>query len=118
MVHGWPDTYRLWDAQVEFLKARFRCVRFTLPAVDVDKPRRVLAIDQLAEFIRRVIEQTSPGRKVTLMLHDWGCLFGYQFYMRHPELVSRIVGIDIGDTKGLKYALPRKQILMIMAYQW
>ena len=31
MVHGWPDTYRLWDEQVAFLQARHRCVRFTLP---------------------------------------------------------------------------------------
>jgi pimeloyl-ACP methyl ester carboxylesterase len=52
------------------------------------------------------------------MLHDWGCLFGYQFYMRHPELVSRIIGVDIGDTKGLKYGIPRRQMLMILAYQW
>ena len=34
MVHGWPDTYRLWDAQVEALKGRFRCIRFTLPGLD------------------------------------------------------------------------------------
>ena len=31
MVHGWPDTYRLWDATVEVLKGRYRCIRFTLP---------------------------------------------------------------------------------------
>jgi pimeloyl-ACP methyl ester carboxylesterase len=117
MVHGWPDTYRLWDAQVAFLKSRYRCVRFTLPGFDIGKPRRAYSIEEIADFLRRVIEQVSPARKVILMLHDWGCLFGYQFYMRHPELVSRIVGVDIGDTKGLQYGLPRRQILMIMAYQ-
>ena len=39
MVHGWPDTYRLWDAQVDAFKAQYRCVRFTLPGFDVTKPR-------------------------------------------------------------------------------
>jgi pimeloyl-ACP methyl ester carboxylesterase len=34
MIHGWPDTYRLWDATVEALKRRFRCIRFTLPGFD------------------------------------------------------------------------------------
>jgi pimeloyl-ACP methyl ester carboxylesterase len=24
MIHGWPDTHRLWDAQVETLKATCR----------------------------------------------------------------------------------------------
>jgi pimeloyl-ACP methyl ester carboxylesterase len=118
MVHGWPDTYRLWDAQVAFLKPRFRCVRFTLPGFDIGKGRQAFSVDEICEFIRRVVERVSPGRKVVLMLHDWGCLFGYQFYMRHPELVSRIVGVDIGDTKGLQYGIPRRQMYMILAYQW
>jgi pimeloyl-ACP methyl ester carboxylesterase len=117
MVHGWPDTYRLWDAQVAFLKSRYRCVRFTLPGFDIEKPRRAYSIDEIAQFLRQVVERASPGRKIILMVHDWGCLFGYQFYMRYPELVSRIVGVDVGDTKGLQYGLPRKQVLMIMAYQ-
>jgi pimeloyl-ACP methyl ester carboxylesterase len=117
MVHGWPDTYRLWDAQVAFLKSRYRCVRFTLPGFDIGKPRRAYSIEEIAEFLRRVVERVSAGGKVILMLHDWGCLFGYQFYMRHSELVSRIIGVDIGDTKGLQYGLPQRQVLMIMAYQ-
>ena len=118
MVHGWPDTYRIWDAQVAFLKSRYRCARFTLPGFDIAKPRRAYSLEEVCDFIRRVVERVSPGRKVTIMLHDWGCLFGYQFYMRYPELVSRIIGVDIGDTKGLKYGIPRRQMFMILAYQW
>src|SRR5687767_1532187 len=98
MIHGWPDTYRLWDAQVEAFKGRFRCVRFTLPGFDVSKPRQAYSRAQLVETFQHIVEQTCPGQKVILMLHDWGCVFGYQFAMRHPALVSRIVGVDIGDT--------------------
>ena len=29
MLHGWPDTLRLWDGTVQALHDRFRCVRFT-----------------------------------------------------------------------------------------
>ena len=118
MVHGWPDTYRLWDAQVAFLRDRYRCVRFTLPGFDIAKPRQAFSLDQMADFIRRVIESTSGGRKVTLLLHDWGCLFGYQFYARYPELVARIVGVDIGDTRKLKESLSARGKLYITAYQW
>ena len=117
MVHGWPDTYRLWDAQVAFLRERYRCVRFTLPGFDIAKPRRAYSVDEIAEFLRRVVEQVSPGRKVTLLLHDWGCMFGYQFYARHPDLVSRIVGVDIGDTKGLRRSLGWRGRLFIVSYQ-
>ncbi len=34
MLHGWPDTHRLWDATVAALQDRHRCVRFTLPGFD------------------------------------------------------------------------------------
>lgn len=41
MLHGWPDSYRLWDSTVEALKDRFCCARFTLPGFDLARaPRR------------------------------------------------------------------------------
>src|SRR5450755_2033778 len=83
MLHGWPDTYRLWDAQVAAFGSRFTCVRFTLPGFDVDKPRRALSLAQMTGFLKSVVEQTCPGQKVILMLHDWGAFFGYQFAMKH-----------------------------------
>ena len=52
-------------------------------------------------------------------MHDWGCLYGYQFALRHPELVSRIVGVDIGDagSKAHQAELGAKAKLMVLAYQ-
>jgi cis-3-alkyl-4-acyloxetan-2-one decarboxylase len=117
MVHGWPDTHRLWDAQVAALKDRYRCVRFTLPGFDRAHERRARTLDQLSDFLRRVCEQAAPGQKVTLLLHDWGCPIGYQFYLRHPALVARIIGVDIGDPRSLRAVLTLRVALMILAYQ-
>jgi pimeloyl-ACP methyl ester carboxylesterase len=117
MVHGWPDTYRLWDAQVEFLKANHRCIRFTLPGFDEAQPRRIYTVGEVTGFIRQVIEQLCPGKKVTLMLHDWGCIYGYEFYMRNPALVARIIGVDIGDPRGLRHELTARAKFYILAYQ-
>jgi pimeloyl-ACP methyl ester carboxylesterase len=117
MVHGWPDTYRLWDAQVEFLKAKYRCIRFTLPGFDETQPRRVYTVDEVTRFLRQVIEELSPGRPVTLLLHDWGCVFGYEFTMRYPELVARIIGVDIGDVRAARPELTARAKLYILAYQ-
>lgn len=119
MIHGWPDTYRLWDDQVAALKPHVRCIRFTLPGFDINQVRRAYSLDELVMFFRRVIETTCPGQKVTLMLHDWGCVFGYQFAMRHPELVSRIIGVDIGDSNSKQYlkSLSALSKLAIFIYQ-
>jgi len=119
MIHGWPDTYRLWDAQAAFFKDRYRCVRFTLPGFDIEKPRRAYSLAETMSIIEHIVERTCPGRRVILLLHDWGCAFGYQFAMRRPELVSKIVGVDIGDagTRAHRRSLSAKAKAMIFAYQ-
>lgn len=115
MVHGWPDTYRLWDAQVAALSDRYRCVRITLPGFDASQPKRAYTLDEVVEAIRVAVKD----RRVTLVLHDWGCLYGYQFAMRYPQLVERIVGVDIGDTGSRAHLaeLGARGKLMIAAYQ-
>ncbi len=119
MIHGWPDTWRLWDPQVDALQRRHRCVRFTLPGFDTSKPRRGCSLAELIEFFKKVVDAVSPGRPVTLMLHDWGAVFGYQFAMAHPSLVARIVGVDIGDTvsPGYRKSLPLSAKFAIFVYQ-
>jgi pimeloyl-ACP methyl ester carboxylesterase len=117
MIHGWPDTYRLWDATVDALEARYRCVRFTIPGFDPARAPRAYTFDELMAFLDEVIVSTSPGKKAVLLLHDWGCFFGYQFYARHPEQVSRIVGVDIGDPRWTRRILHTREKLIMVAYQ-
>ena len=120
MVHGYPDTHRLWDATVGALKDRYRCIRFTLPGFDLSREGRAYSLDEVIETIRRVVVEAAPGEKVNLLAHDWGCVFGYQFAMRHPQLVDRVMGIDIGGDAGSRQhrkELGAKGFLQIFAYQ-
>ena len=117
MVHGWPDTYRLWDAQVGHLESKYRCIRVTLPGFEDTRPRRVYTVDEVTGLIGEVIRKLSPERQVTLMLHDWGCIYGYEFYMRNPGLVERIVGVDIGEARAMRRELTARARLYILAYQ-
>lgn len=117
MVHGWPDTWRLWDRQVAALSATHRCARFSLPGFEPGQPARAWSLEELIAAIRAVVLAVGGGRPVTMMLHDWGCAFGYQFCLRHPALVERIVGIDIGDAATYWGALSLKQKAMVAGYQ-
>ncbi|WP_373991469.1 alpha/beta fold hydrolase [Duganella sp. BuS-21] len=119
MIHGWPDTYRLWDAQVAELKSRYRCVRFTLPGFDIGKPRRSYTLNAMLRVLLHIVNSVGQKQKVILMLHDWGCVFGYEFYMRNKGLVSAIVGVDIGDAQSKATARSRSvgQKLMVSSYQ-
>lgn len=119
MVHGWPDTYRLWDNQVAAFSGRYRCVRFTLPGFDENHERRAYSLAEVETLYRQVIERVSPGRPVVLLVHDWGAMFGYRFVRNHPHLVSRLIGVDIGDAGSKEHlnTLGLKGKLMVMAYQ-
>jgi cis-3-alkyl-4-acyloxetan-2-one decarboxylase len=119
MIHGWPDTYRLWDAQVALLKDKFRCARFSLPGFEVNQAPRSASLEEMIALFKAIADAVSPTQPLTLMLHDWGCMFGYQFAAQYPERVARMVGVDIGDSfsKAFLGALTGKAKLMIAAYQ-
>jgi pimeloyl-ACP methyl ester carboxylesterase len=119
MIHGWPDTYRVWDAQVAELRHRYRCVRFTLPGFDITKPRRSYSLDAMLRVLLHIVNSVNKKEKVILMLHDWGCVFGYEFYMRNKALVSAIIGVDIGDAQSRAISRSRSvgQKLMVSSYQ-
>ncbi|KQQ45777.1 alpha/beta hydrolase [Duganella sp. Leaf126] len=119
MIHGWPDTHRLWEPQVAALKHRYRCVRFTLPGFDSAKQRRAYTLDATLRILLHIVNSVNRQQPVILMAHDWGCVFGYEFYMRHRSLVSRIVGVDIGDANSETTLRSRTlgQRLMLNGYQ-
>ena len=119
MLHGWPDTLALWDDTVAALSDGYRCVRFSLPGYDLALGPRPVSVDEMCTLIGAVLDAVSPGEAVTLLLHDWGCFFGYEYAARHPQRVARVVGTDIGDTNSGAYlkSLTGKDKLMIAGYQ-
>ncbi len=120
MIHGWPDTQALWQNQVAFFKHDYRCVTFTLPAFDQPQARpKVFSLEEIIETIHQVIDHVSPDQPIILMTHDWGCIYGYQYVVRYPERVSRLIGIDVGDaySKAFNAGLTLKDKLVIAGYQ-
>lgn len=119
MIHGWPDTYRVWDEQVAALSPHYRCVRVTLPNFDQQGARHAYRFGDVVAMINQVVDEVSPNKPVILLIHDWGCVFGYQFYRQYPHKVSHLISIDIGDALSKDYlkSLKAYQALMIVSYQ-
>lgn len=120
MLHGWPDTLRVWDGTVQALQAHHRCVRLTLPGFGMGEgAAQPPSLDEMVDTLLAVINAVSPGRPVTLLLHDWGCIFGYELAMRHPDRVAAMVAVDIGDYNAGAYlaSLSGRQKLFIASYQ-
>ncbi|MFY8191979.1 MAG: alpha/beta fold hydrolase, partial [Limnohabitans sp.] len=87
MLHGWPDTLALWDHTVLALRDTHQCVRFTLPAFDANAPVPPKSLLEMVAFIHEVVQQVSPQQPITLVLHDWGCVFGYEYAATYPDRV-------------------------------
>ena len=117
MLHGWPDTLHLWDGTVQALQDRFRCCRLTLPGYAPGAARCRPTLAQMVDLLLHVVDRVCPGGPVTLVVHDWGCLFGYQFAMRYPDRVERIVGVDIGDAESLPRTLRKREMAAVAGYQ-
>lgn len=118
-LHGWPDGPALWDNTVAALKGRYRCVRFSLPGYHLGQPPRPVSVDAMCGLIGAVVNGVSPDAPVTLVLHDWGCFFGYEYAARHTDRVARVVAADIGDTNSGAYLgrLTAREKLLIAGYQ-
>lgn len=120
MIHGWPDTHQLWDSLVAYVRSRYACARFTLPGYDLTKPARPMSLEKMLTFFGSVVDRVSPNHPITLVLHDWGCIFGYEFAARFPKRVARVVGVDIGDhnSEAFLRALSARAKLGVLYYQF
>lgn len=118
MLHGWPDTAALWRPQIEFFKAHYTCISFTLPGF-TRSDRNDYSLDDVVARIGSIVDTVSPQDKVILLAHDWGCVFGYEYAMRNAARVERMIGLDVGDADAqeLKDALSAVQKSMVFAYQ-
>jgi pimeloyl-ACP methyl ester carboxylesterase len=103
------------------LQNTHRCVRLTLPGFGPGQahPPVVPRLNDVVDALVAVIQNVSPGAPVTLMLHDWGCIFGYELAMRHPQRVEAVIAVDIGDHNARAYvqSLSLRQKLAVAGYQ-
>jgi pimeloyl-ACP methyl ester carboxylesterase len=108
LVHGVPDTHRLWD------KVRSRLVRkdviapslpgFSTPLPEGFRPVKESYVDWLVAEIERV------GEPVDLVGHDWGCILALRVASVRPDLV-RTLACGNG-------ALDREYVWHDIARQW
>jgi pimeloyl-ACP methyl ester carboxylesterase len=115
-IQGWPDDASLWDEAVSALGGKYRCVRATLPNYGGDQTARWgFSTAEIVQAFEDLIRDTSGGRPVMLVMHDWGCYWGHAVHHRHPDLIARIAGVDVSPHYR---ASTVRAVVGIIAYQW
>jgi len=132
-VHGWPDDENLWDAQVMHFQDRFKCLRVTMPhfagrrhAAELKHRPQGYDFTDAAEILANTIREKCGNKRVILVLHDWGCIWGFLVQYKYPELVQTIVAMDVGSPADLSSSWKTAplaifvgfwyQYLLVMAY--
>ncbi|GAA1727361.1 alpha/beta fold hydrolase [Nonomuraea bangladeshensis] len=81
LLHGYPDTHRVWDEVAARLSGRFHVVRYDVRGAGAStgpRDRRDYGLDRLMDDLRAVLDAVAGGRKVHLVGHDWGSVQGWE----------------------------------------
>jgi pimeloyl-ACP methyl ester carboxylesterase len=92
LVHGYPDSHRVWDEVCDELGADHHVVRYDVRGAgesEAPKGLRGYRLDRLAEDLFAVAEAVSPGRPVHVAAHDWGSIQSWHA-VTDPRAAERI----------------------------
>jgi pimeloyl-ACP methyl ester carboxylesterase len=103
LVHGYPDTARIWDRVAPLLAADHRVVSYDgrgaggsdRPATDAD-----YRLDRLVEDAAAVCDLVSPERRVHLVGHDWGSVAGWAVAARLGHRVASFTSVSGPPVEG------------------
>lgn len=92
LVHGYPDTHRVWDQAAAALAEGFCVVSYDVRgAGQSDAPADLSGyrLDQLADDLFAVAGAVSPDRPVHVAGHDWGSVQAWHA-VTDPRAATRI----------------------------
>jgi len=107
LLHGFPDSLRLWDAVAPRLRSAGLCT-ITVDqrgCGESDAPigRKHYRIDLLLDDLLRLLAELGIQEPVHVMGHDWGAVVTWCLAMAQPQRVRSAVAISVGHPR--EYAL-------------
>lgn len=102
MIHGFPDCWLTWRAQMPELARDHRVVAIDQRGFNLsDRPAGVENYDLalLVSDVAAVIGACGEGKAVVVG-HDWGGAVAWAVAMRRPELVERLVILNLPHPRG------------------
>ncbi len=107
MLHGFPDSARLWRHQIPALvEAGFRVIAPDQRGFgNSDKPaeRSAYALPEVVGDVLALLDHFELER-VRLVSHDWGAAVGWALAAWHPQRIERHVALSVGHLSALWHA--------------
>jgi pimeloyl-ACP methyl ester carboxylesterase len=103
MIHGFPDFWYTWRAQMPALAKRFHVVAIDQRGYNLSgQPEGIpnYTTEKLVADLIAVVKHFG-GRKAVIVGHDWGGLVAWTFAMTHPELTDRLIVLNLPHPRGI-----------------
>ena len=107
MIHGFPDFWYSWRYQMQALSGRYQVVAIDQRGYNLsDKPAGVENYDLslLAADAAAVIKHLHH-EKAIVVGHDWGGAVAWTLAMSRPDLVERLIIVNLPHLNGLRREL-------------
>ncbi len=107
MIHGFPDFWYTWRDQMEALSDKFQCVAIDQRGYNLsDKPKGVENYDMrlLVGDVVAVIKSLGQ-QKAIIVGHDWGGAVAWQLALNVPQVVDRLIILNLPHPRGLSREL-------------
>jgi haloalkane dehalogenase len=96
LVHGFPESSRMWETTMEALAdAGRRCVAPDLYCLGDSEDPGPATFERNLEALGGLIDELGLG-EVALVVHDWGGFIGLAWACEHPGSVAAVVISDTG----------------------
>jgi pimeloyl-ACP methyl ester carboxylesterase len=103
MIHGFPDFWYSWRGQMPALAQRFHVVAIDQRGYNLSgQPDGVesYTIEKLVGDVVTIINHFG-NKKAVIVGHDWGGLVAWTLAMTHPELVDRLIVLNLPHPRGI-----------------
>jgi pimeloyl-ACP methyl ester carboxylesterase len=120
MLHGFPEFWYSWRYQIPEFAQNFKVVALDLRGYnDSDKPEAQSAyvMDEFIKDVEGVIKGLGY-QKCVLVGHDWGGAIAWNFAYAHPEMLERLIILNLPHPAKFSEGFRTPQQLVRSSYMF
>ncbi|CAF1022012.1 unnamed protein product [Rotaria sordida] len=111
-VHGFPECWYTWRYQIKYFSKNYRVVAIDQRGYGLSsKPSNIgdYKVETLVRDIADIIEQLGY-KSCVLVGHDWGALVSWACAMLYPNLIDKLIIMNVPHPAAYRNNLSLKQI--------
>ena len=115
MIHGFPDYWYTWRAQMEGLSDKFQVVAIDQRGYNLsDKPAGLENYDMrlLVGDVIAVIRHFGKDKAIVVG-HDWGGAVAWSLATNAPQFVERLIILNLPHLRGLNRGITQQEIVRV-----